>query len=74
MAHETIMINDVVFKLGRKYFSRYEYDFGKERKDRILLTESLYSEIHDIFHDEDLLDGEIWSACARIWSREWALV
>jgi hypothetical protein len=59
---KTITINNICFKVGRKYVTRIKD--GKETRYKVSAGD--YEKIKGIMQDDDLLDTEKWQKVAKI--------
>jgi hypothetical protein len=59
---KTITINNICFKVGKKYVMRIKD--GKETRYKVLIGD--FEQIKRIMQDDNLLDAEKWHKVAKI--------
>ena len=73
MRTETIQVNSIIFRVGRKYLYKITNSgTTKEKIEKKKIVEKLgYKDLLSIINDREmLLDTEIWYTMARIYDNE----
>lgn len=65
----TIKVNNISFRIGRKYiYKDRDCFFRGEKHEKLTLDNVAKDELKEIFSDDDLLEAEVLHKVCRVWN------